>query len=1148
MGKLRYLTGVFLLVIFFLPTALSATTHEITKWRYNRAAAASLTFDDGYVSEATTGKDLLKARNLRGTFFLITNSVYWDVGAPWEVWRSVAADGNEIAGHSVSHPYLTSLTEEQLRLELSQSQALINLNIPTQACLTFAYPYDDWNDFVKAITSEYYIAARACENPDGFSYYPGGTYRAIDLYAIGSFGLPDYTIDQMKSYLDSAGQTNAWICVYMHSLTDPAIVTKVSQYMDELLKRDIWVETFGTIVRYIRERVSSTLVVQSENTSGITLSLSHPLDPSIFNIPLTIRSTVPSTWSEVLITQGSSEYTVTPTIENGEPVVYYDAVPNAGVISLLPKNPTSPPRISKSPNALSASILVGNNAPAQTFSVWNSVGGTLSYSISSDQSWLICSPTSGTSTGEQNLITVSYATSSLTSGAYLATISISDPAASNSPQAIPVSLTVANISQASISLNPSGLSAFTMVGGNAPAQTFNIRNSGGGTLSYSISSDQSWLICSPASGTSTGEQDATTVSYATSSLASGTYSAAITVSDPGAANSPQTIPVSLTVTTVPQASLELNFEEGSGTTAYDTSPSHNNGTIYGGAVYTTDRAVGSYSLSVDGIDDYVVCQGNPSLRPNDISVSLWVKHITDTNASFGGIVQGPYGSGFYDGYRILDYKNSPLAEINFGDAQPVWILGGPFTQNEWCHLALTYDHTKIRLYQNAQLVVEIPETRDINWYSLATDPTIGWAQHYFKGMIDKVMMFGYALTPQQIQVLYNDRLELSSISLNPSTLSPSVLVGNNAPAQTFSVWNSGGGTLSYSISSDQSWLICSPASGTSTGEQNLITVSYATASLATGTYSATITINGAGASNMPQTIPVSLTVTAPVAALSAVSVSPASVLGGVSSTGTVTLDNPAPVGGAVVSLTSSNTAAAQVPASVTVAAGATMATFTATTSPVASNTSVTISALYNSITRTTTLTVTAATLTSVTRNPTSVRGGNPSTGTVTLSGQAPVGGAMVTLSSSNTAAATVPASVTVAAGATTATFTVTTSPVASNTSVRISATYRSTTQRATLTVNAPTMSSLTLSPASVQGGNSSTGTVTLNGPAPAGGIVVTLSSSRTSVATVPASVTVAAGATTATFLIATKTVTSSTSVTITAKRGTSRTATLTVTP
>src|SRR5882672_4137996 len=81
------------------------------------------------------------------------------------------------------------------------------------------------------------------------------------------------------------------------------------------------------------------------------------------------------------------------------------------------------------------------------------------------------------------------------------------------------------------------------------------------------------------------------------------------------------------------------------------------------------------------------------------------------------------------------------------------------------------------------------------------------------------------------------------------------------------------------------------------------------------------------------------------------------------------------------------------------------------------------------------------TLSSLSLNPTSVTGGNSSTGTVMLSGPAPTGGAQVTLSSSNTTAASVPSSVTVAAGATSATFTVSTSAVAASTSVTISAAY-----------------------------------------------------------------------------------------------------------
>src|SRR5688572_9632869 len=87
--------------------------------------------------------------------------------------------------------------------------------------------------------------------------------------------------------------------------------------------------------------------------------------------------------------------------------------------------------------------------------------------------------------------------------------------------------------------------------------------------------------------------------------------------------------------------------------------------------------------------------------------------------------------------------------------------------------------------------------------------------------------------------------------------------------------------------------------------------------------------------------------------------------------------------------------------------------------------------------------------------------------------------------------------------------------------------------------------SVSVNPTSVVGGNSLQGTVTLTGAAPAGGAVVTLSD-NSEAAMVPASVTVPAGATSATFEITTPAVTASTPVTITGTFGVSKQATLTV--
>jgi len=154
----------------------------------------------------------------------------------------------------------------------------------------------------------------------------------------------------------------------------------------------------------------------------------------------------------------------------------------------------------------------------------------------------------------------------------------------------------------------------------------------------------------------------------------------------------------------------------------------------------------------------------------------------------------------------------------------------------------------------------------------------------------------------------------------------------------------------------------------------------------------------------------------------------------------------------------------------------------------------------------------------------------------------------VTLASSSTVAS-VPASVTIPAKATIATFKVTTKVVTKSTPVEISGTYKGVKAAATLTVKPAALATITVSPSTVTGGSSSTGTVTLTGPAAIGGVKVTLSSSNTGVATLPASATVAAGASTAKFTVRTKAVKTTTTVTISGTYSSvKKTASLTVKP
>jgi hypothetical protein len=176
--------------------------------------------------------------------------------------------------------------------------------------------------------------------------------------------------------------------------------------------------------------------------------------------------------------------------------------------------------------------------------------------------------------------------------------------------------------------------------------------------------------------------------------------------------------------------------------------------------------------------------------PSNLSLAFWVKHTSDTGSSSGGIIQGAYGNGYSKGFRVLDYQNKPLGQINFGDSAPIWISGNPFVLGEWTHMVLTYDHQKIRLYQNGGLVREISETRNINWNVTASDLTIGLAQWYFKGVVDKVQMYNYALSSQEIGQLYvipNTFTIVAAAGAN-GAISPSGSVSLNSGAnQTFTI-------------------------------------------------------------------------------------------------------------------------------------------------------------------------------------------------------------------------------------------------------------------------------------------------------------------------------------------------------------------------
>jgi peptidoglycan/xylan/chitin deacetylase (PgdA/CDA1 family) len=326
------------LLTIWLPLS-AAADHQVTRWLGGRGSAVSVTFDDGLYSQASVGASMMNERGFKGSFYIKSEPGWAFWPTYWEDWQTVATAGHEVGSHTVDHAHLTELSVGDARYQLRESRETIEANIDQPPGMTIAYPYGESNDSVEAITAEYYIAGRDVWSPGYMNYYPEDSNNPVDFYAIGSaaFDYPDLTTyERLASYTDTAEAEHAWFIPHIHELDSPAPVAILAQYLDDLENRDnIWIDTLGAVVRYMREREAATLHVNEGETS-ISLVLTHNLDPEIYNQLLTIRSTVPLSWSGVEISQGGFSQVVEPVLEGAESVVYYDALPNGATILLTP--------------------------------------------------------------------------------------------------------------------------------------------------------------------------------------------------------------------------------------------------------------------------------------------------------------------------------------------------------------------------------------------------------------------------------------------------------------------------------------------------------------------------------------------------------------------------------------------------------------------------------------------------------------------------------------------------------------------------------------------------------------------------------------------------------------------------------------------
>ena len=134
---------------------------EIFEWKKKMPEkAVILGFDDWHLDHYTEAFPLLKKYNKKWVFFIISSFPWNDQNyMNWEQIIEMSQNWQEIWSHTVSHPNLTTLNEQELKKELFESKKQIEEKIK-KSVISIAYPIGKFNNNVLKHTKEIYIFAR----------------------------------------------------------------------------------------------------------------------------------------------------------------------------------------------------------------------------------------------------------------------------------------------------------------------------------------------------------------------------------------------------------------------------------------------------------------------------------------------------------------------------------------------------------------------------------------------------------------------------------------------------------------------------------------------------------------------------------------------------------------------------------------------------------------------------------------------------------------------------------------------------------------------------------------------------------------------------------------------------------------------------
>ena len=251
----------------------------------------------------------------------------------------------EFASHTVTHPRLAVLDDANLVYELEKSREEILNHLGFKHTFSVECPYGTENErAVRAALQRYQLARNLMPdaNVDDLDRSnemdPAASRREYVRWQRGP--LTETPMSLMKSWVDKTEEhDNVWLVLVFHGVDGIGWKPKTGAELKDFLGyihskiERLWVATFQDVAKYIRERGHST-VTSYKDGSVISVVLRSDLTDLSYDLPLTLQTSVPTTWRQVEVRQGAQTRRAAVMHAKDGSYVLYQAAPNGEVVTL----------------------------------------------------------------------------------------------------------------------------------------------------------------------------------------------------------------------------------------------------------------------------------------------------------------------------------------------------------------------------------------------------------------------------------------------------------------------------------------------------------------------------------------------------------------------------------------------------------------------------------------------------------------------------------------------------------------------------------------------------------------------------------------------------------------------------------------------